>query len=134
MPYIVRSVMLHALRDQLPIARAALFSWRTGPLLWSLSIGAACYFILAVLHAFGGLLPARVLSALELYSQVLTVIGAIALAVQALTMANYMSLNDEFMRTVVFKRLAIAAFATILAATVWSLLADMGWAPSFEPI
>lgn len=122
------------LRPQWAIARSALSSVRTAPFLWSAALGVAFYLILVALHAWGGLMPARMLNALELYSKVLTILASIALAVQALTMFAYMKLNDEFMRVLVYKRLALGALITILIITIWSLLADMGWAPSFEPI
>jgi hypothetical protein len=122
------------LRTQWAIARATLFSARTGPFLWSGALGVAFYFILVVLHAWGRSMPARMLNVLELYTQVFTILASIALAVQALTMFAYIKLNDEFMRVFVYKRLALGALVTIVVVTIWSLLADMGWAPSFEPI
>ena len=113
---------------------APLLSWRTGPTLWALSIGVSCYFILLVLHAGGGLLPPGICAGLALYSQVLTIAGAIALIVQAITMFSYIKLNDEFIRSLVFKRSSLAALIAMLIVTAWSLLASAGWAPAFDPI
>lgn len=122
-----------ASRDLNPIAQA-LFSGRTGIALWAVAIGAASYLLLLVLHTWGALLPERVLSGLALYRQALAIICAGALAIQAATMFGLMARNDEFMRSLVFKRTARAALITVLLITAWSVIAAMGWLPAFEPI
>jgi len=102
--------------------------------LWTVAIAAAFYFILLPLHAWGEAVPNRMLAALAGYTQVITVICAAALTMQAATMFSLIKLNDEFMRSLVFKRISLAALITILLVTVWGLLASAGWAPPFEAI
>lgn len=120
------------LKEQIAPIRTVLFSRRTGPFLWSVAIGAASYVILAAQHAANYFWSIPIQGGVSRVAQALTVIGAIAFATQILTMLSYIKLNDEFMRSVVFKRLAFAAMSTILIATIWSLLADMNWAPAFD--
>ncbi len=66
--------------------------------------------------------------------RVATFVCALGILVHAWTILRLMNSSDEFMRSLMAKRLLIAAFVTLGGATIWALLENVGWLGSFPLI
>lgn len=96
-------------------------------------------YVRATAVAMGAYVPILFLAALWAFTTLprlpwlltaFTLICIVAIAVHVWALLNVVQQSDEFMRSLMAKRLLTAGLITIAAATAWGLLQNLGWAPA----
>lgn len=115
--------------------RKSLWSAITTPVVgpFVLATGAGVGFYVVVLLSYAAVHLTALPRTLAL-DRVMTVVAVIGLAAHLVTAIRVVRHGDEYIRAVAFKRLTVGALATLGGATIWGLLANVGWAAPLDPI